>query len=215
MKTHELLKLFREEVFDLESPPMWSNTLVYAYMDEAQKQLCRLTDGIPDSTSDAAILELESGEAWATLSPAVLQVRSARDGRGRPLALVPVERIDQEDIRLDDSRGTPRVLVTGMEEHRVRVVPIPDAAAQVQLNVFRLPLRDIVGPDQDFEVRAEHVQPLLDWMMHRAYGRQDAETYDKGRARDFEEKFRRYCDGVKREQARLRRTPHPIAYGGY
>ena len=51
MNTTELLAVFRQEVFDLETPYLWSDALVYTYIDEAQKQFCRDTYGIEDSSS--------------------------------------------------------------------------------------------------------------------------------------------------------------------
>lgn len=214
MQSHELLKLFQEQVFDLESPPLWSKPLVYSYIDDAQKWFCRLTDGISDSSSDAAVLELNAGDPWATLHPSVQRIRAARRSDGRPIDLVPIERIGDEGIRLTTDRGTPKAIITGMEEGRVRIYMVPEVSEQIQLDVFRLPLADITGPNQDLEIRSEHQQALLHWVCHRAYGRQDAETYDKKRSGDFEIQFRQYCLDVKQEQARLRRTPMPIMYGG-
>ena len=49
MTNTELLAIFREEVSDLEVPYLWSDTLVYGYIDEAQKQFCRDTYGMLDA----------------------------------------------------------------------------------------------------------------------------------------------------------------------
>ena len=59
-----------------------------------------------------------------------------------------------------------------------------------------------------------HHTHLLLWARSRAYLKQDADTFDKGRADDFEARFRTYCDEVVREQSRLRRSSGTVAYGG-
>lgn len=210
MLSHELLNLFREEVFDLEAPHLWSREFVYQSIDEAQHMFCRLTDGIADATSSAAQLELKAGDPWATLSPLVLQIRNVHSR----IEVVPQERFFAECGVLDDRTGTPRQLVTGMEEGLVRVVPVPVDDAVVGMSVFRLPRTKIDGPNQRLEIRHEYHRGLLDWMKHLAYGKQDADAYDRSKSDEFELKFRAFCLAVKAEQARRRRVHEPILYGG-
>ena len=49
MSPAELLALFRIDVDDLEPTYLWANTSVYGWIDDAQKQFCRLTYGIEDA----------------------------------------------------------------------------------------------------------------------------------------------------------------------
>ena len=76
MTTTELLALFRTEVSDLEAPYLWSDALIYSYIDEAQKQFCRDTYGIADARSYTIDL-LTDGTEWYNIDPGSRNVRSS------------------------------------------------------------------------------------------------------------------------------------------
>jgi hypothetical protein len=52
------------------------------------------------------------------------------------------------------------------------------------------------------------------WVKALAYGKQDAETFDRTKQKEFEQKFFGYCDQVQAEQRRARHKPRAVAYGG-
>lgn len=83
----------------------------------------------------------------------------------------------------------------------------------VQLSVFRKPLVAITD-DQVFEIPTEHQPHLLLWVKHRAYMKQDAETLDRTKAKEFKEAFEAYCFEVAQQQGRSRHKPRAVAYGG-
>lgn len=83
----------------------------------------------------------------------------------------------------------------------------------LQMTVFRKPLTPIVD-DQALEVSAEHHRHLLLWVKHLAYSKQNAETFDRTRAKEFEDGFLSYCAVVQTEQRRARHKPRSVAYGG-
>ncbi len=92
MNTTELLAVFRQEVFDLETPYLWSDALVYTYIDEAQKQFCRDTYGIEDSSSFT--LAIAIGTEWYAIDPRILKLRDAVDSAtGKPVDLIAVEKM--------------------------------------------------------------------------------------------------------------------------
>ena len=85
----------------------------------------------------------------------------------------------------------------------------------LNLSVFRMPLVAITDDgDQALEIDEQHHEHLLMWVKHRAYDKQDAETFDRRKSDDFEARFRSYCASVKKEQDRLRRDVGAVAYGG-
>lgn len=86
----------------------------------------------------------------------------------------------------------------------------------LNLSVFRLPIVPITDAgDQELEIDSQHHEHLLMWVKHRAYGKQDAETYDKKKSADCKADFFSYCEAAKAEQNRARRVGTPVAYGGY
>lgn len=98
----------------------------------------------------------------------------------------------------------------------LRAWPFPNNTATVELRVFRLPLVPITDAgDQELEIDEQHHLSLLLWMKHRAYGKEDAETFDRSKRDDFEQRFQAYCARAKAEQVRLRHPAGTVQYGGY
>ena len=177
MNTTELLTVFREEVADVAEPYLWSNALIYGYIDDAQKQFCRKTNGIEDSRSFT--LTITPATEWYKLDARILKVRRAsHQTTGLPLDVLAYDKLDERGIRFNGQVGTVKTLVTGMEKSTLRAHPIPNVAEVVELHTFRLP--KTVEEGDDFEIDEQHHPFLLHWVKHRAYNVQDRR--DRGQA---------------------------------
>jgi len=211
MTTTELLAQFRVEVADTALPYLWSDALIYTYIDEAQKQFCRLTEGIEDSRSYA--LNITAGKIWYDINPAILKIRSARDSvTGKEIPIVATEKMANMGLWFDGTSGVLKVLIAGLEKHALRALPVPNVASTVELQTFRLPA-DVAAGD-DFEIDQQHVLNLLYWVKYRAYSVQDADAGDKTRADLNRREFEAYCARARAEQSRVRRPVSTVAYGG-
>jgi hypothetical protein len=213
-----MLVRFRDEVNDAEEPYLWSDASVLDYIGEAEVEFCRRTDGIGDATTvEVCELDIVAGTQWYDLHEKVLKIRGAHRGdTGDPVDVLNVEDMATRGMRFDGKAGTLRALITGIEERRIRVWPVPTETFTVQLTVFRTPLNPI-SQDNDsgtFEIGAEHHPFLLDWVKHLAYSKHDAETFDRTKAAEHEQRFERYCSNTRQEQRRLRHKPRSVAYGG-
>lgn len=214
MSTDELLALLRQDLADTVEPFLWSDEELLTYLNDAQVMLARKTDGIPDASTPAVTqLAITPGVEWYPLHAKVLKVRTAirRSDGGRLEVLTP-ETAERNGVRFNGTQGPVRVVVQGFEDRKLRVWPTPTVADTLELAVFRMPLKSLL--DADPEVAEQHHIHLLLWARSRAYLKQDAETFDKGRSEDFEARFRAYCEEVIREQSRLRRSSGTVAYGG-
>lgn len=217
MNTTELLAQFRTEVVDIELPYLWSDALIYTYIDEAQKQFCRLTEGIEDSRSFA--LKIKVGTSWYSLDPSILKIRSAHDSvTGREIPIIASEKMSNMGLWFDGATGPIKALIAGLEKGALRALPIPSIASTVELRTFRLP-QDLVSggvpiPGNDFEIDEQHRLNLLYWVKYRAYSVQDADAGDKGRADLNRKEFEMYCARARAEQERVRRPVSTVAYGG-
>jgi hypothetical protein len=212
MNTTELLSFAREELFDKVAPYLWSDTLLYAYIDDAQKWFCRLTYGIEDSRSFKINIKAD-GTEWYAIDPMILKLRDAIDpATGGDVALISVEKMGVNGMKFDGTRGALKALITGMEKNYVRAYPVPNVASVVELRTFRLPA-DVVAGD-DFEIDAQHHLALLKWVKHKAYDVQDADARDPKKSAENEAAFMAYCAAAKVEQSRMRRPVSTVAYGG-
>ena len=211
MTTTELLALFRSEVFDLELPYLWSDALIYGYIDDAQKQFCRDTNGIADSRSFT--ITIVPGTEWYTFDTKILKLRDAVvRGTGIPMPIISVEKMEETRMRFDGTVGSTRALISGLEEYTLRSWPVPNEAATIELRTFRLP--ETVDVGDDLEIPEQHQRNILHWVKHRAYSVQDSETFDKGAADRYRKLHDDYCIRARSEQNRIRRPVSNVAYGG-
>lgn len=213
MNTTDLLSFAREELFDKALPYLWSDALLYTYIDDAQKQFCRWTYGIEDARSFKLTIKAD-GTEWYAIDPAILKVRNAIDpATGADVPLIAFEKMGQAGLKFDGRQGPMRALITGMEKNYVRAHPVPNTASVVELRTFRLPA-DVVAGD-DFEIDSQHLLPLLMWVKHKAYSVQDADVADPRKAAENYAAFKDYCAAAKVEQSRVRRPVSTVSYGGY
>lgn len=216
MDSTEILETFRDEMADTEAPYLWSDALLYRYLDDAQKMFCRKTEGIEDSSTVAITrLDITAGVDWYATDKRILKVRKAFDrATGRELPIVNMERAGAEGIRFDGRAAPLKALVTGLEKNKLRAWPMPSESKVVDLAVFRLPLESITGVDQELEVDEQHHLALLLWVKHKAYGKEDAETFNRAKSDEYEQRFYAYCSEARKEQERARRAPGTVLYGG-
>jgi hypothetical protein len=212
MTPSELLPLFRSEVADTVEPYLWSTDEFFVYADDAQKTFARLTDGIPDSS---LVITTVAGQPVYDLDPRVLKVRAVYLADGRPVEVLNYEDLPSRGMRLDGRQGQPSALILGMDVDKVRIWPVPDSVVAVHLSVYRLP-DDVTSDDEDtpFAIPAQHHLALIHWIKHRAYLKQDAETYDKAKAAECRAQFEAYCFQAQIEQGRARHKTRIVRYGG-
>ena len=211
MDTTELLNLFRTEVRDLEQPYLFQDEQVYAYINAAQVEFCRRTQGIEDGRTFK--LNVVPGEEWYALNKRILKLRKAYfTATGRPVEVINQERAEQQGVRFDGRPGPLKVLVAGIQKDSLRAWPLPNEAVEVTLDVFRLPKP--VGEGDQLEVDEQHHMALLHWVKYLAYGVNDTETFDRRKSEEYEAKFIAYCERADAEQTRYRRQVGTVQYGG-
>lgn len=213
MDSTALHDLFRSDVRDVETPYLWSDIEVYAYLDDAQKMFCRMQGGISDATSALTQVAVVADQPFSTISSRILKIRELISRtQHRRIELANVEGVDTSR---DIPAGPLRQAIVGMEANKIRWVPVPVASETVELLIYRLPLVDITTSGQAIEVDEQHHRHLLLWAKHLAHMKQDAETYDKGRSDMFKADFQLYCDQAKAERERREHKYRTVAYGGY
>ncbi len=217
MNSSELLTLFRSEMSDKVEPYLWEDSEGFGFIDDAQKMFCRKTDGLSDASTEAVVkLAVVPDADWLALHPSILRVRSAiRSTTGRSIEVINADDMPLREWFFDGATGPVKALVIGMEANKARVFPKSNETMDILLTVFRLPLVSItdVG-DQALEISSEHHRHLLHWMKHLAYLKQDAETFDRTKAEEFEGRFIAYCAQVRDEERRKAYKPRSISYGG-
>lgn len=213
MDATQLHDLFRAEMRDDEDPYLFDSPTIYSYIDAAQVEFCRLTEGIEDARTFG--VNVVAGSEWCATDPKILKIRRAYDkANGRPVDVVNIEHVEQQGIRFDGRVGPLKALVAGAEKNSLRAWPVPSQDATIQLEVFRLPRR----VDEDrirLEIDAHHHIYLLDWAKHLAFGTRDADVFDPRASEDHRSKFMAYCARSKAEQVRARHATGAVQYAEY
>jgi hypothetical protein len=229
VRTEELIERFRKEVHDTASPPLWTDEEVVSYLDESQKWYCRLTGGIADSTSEVTRALMTTNEPFGDLDPRILKVRYAkRESDNQQIEILNFEDIENRPTKLtdygrrpayltfDDERtGEVHAMVTGMEQDRVRWVHVPVEDDVALMIVSRLPLETITTDNlAPLEIREQDHHVLLRGMKALAYGKEDAETYNKALQEKHELAFIRDCAQGKTDRERREHKYRTMGYGG-
>jgi hypothetical protein len=227
INSQELYDAYREDVVDVALPYLWTEAEVYRYMDAAYRMFVRLTGGIADFTSDATRIDLSVGVDVYDISPSLLRVMTAtRESDGAEVKVINNTDLpnlfaagtDYGNLRslmMTNKPGPVEWLILGQQRNTAKVIQIPMVADALLLNIYRLPLVNIVDGGHPLdEVAEDHHIYLLDWMKHLAYKKQDAETFDKTKSDEAEVAFRNYCAQCKAEWERYKHKTRVVAYGG-
>lgn len=188
MKVADFIDEFRDIVQDQQDPPFWSSENIVRYLNEAVQEACERAKLIEDRTTPAVCsITLQAGESTYALHPSVLQIKRLTF-RGRPLDESSVEELDSESHDWETRSGTPRLFIfeqgSGAQPPKVRLVPTPTEAGAVALTVYRGALKPLSADlDQAKPEIPERLHDrLLDWMLHRAYLKQDADRFDPSKS---------------------------------
>jgi hypothetical protein len=232
MKIQDLIDLFRKQLGDVAKPQLWDDIEVMQYLIDAQDMYVRLIGGIADSTTAAVVnVPVVTDQAISEHCPYILRIRSAKLLTAKRKVTIASEAdlsqigILQNSTLLDyglirppylDDTDTGDVIagVLGVQKNAIRWYKVPVADDTCVLNVYRLPYPRIEDVNGCIEIDEQHHINLLYWMKHRAYSKEDGETYDKDLAATNDQLFRRYCADAKQEEERQRFKPRVVQYGG-
>lgn len=195
MTLADLIDAFREESGDNGNPPFWTNERLARMATEGQIEACRRGYLLIDSASALCTIGVNAGDPLVYIDNRVVDIRRARLSLGAwKLQPFTVEEMDcGAGIQWETITGTPTAYVTDYQSGAIRLYPSPSVADTLLLMVSRLPLSDLVDDDDEPELRLECQPALVQWMLYRAYAKQDADTFDKDKSQralaEFEREF--------------------------
>lgn len=188
MKVADFIAEFRDTVADHAVPPFWSSENIVSYLNEAVQEACERAKLIEDrSTPTVCSLTLQAGESTYQLHPSVFEIKRLTF-RGRPLDETSVEELDADAPGWEARSGQPRLFIfeqaSGIRPAQVRLVPTPTATDTIALTVCRGALKPL-SADNDAgrpELPERFHLRLMEWMLHRAYLKQDADAFDPNKS---------------------------------
>jgi len=225
MKISELLDLFRKETDDTMEPYLWSDGEFLAYLNEAQEVHVRLTGGIADRRSPLTRITYKTGDQFRKYDEKILRIKGARDENNNRLTIQNYDSLEtgylEDDygrrinVGLDDGRtGDIKYLITDLEAGDMQLYPIPDHDGEIKLYVYRLPREEITSTGSELEIPSYHHMNLLNWVKYKAYMKQDAETFDGTKAREFRMEFVEGLENARKDKEAREDRKRVVQYGG-
>lgn len=219
MNLQELIALYRAQTLDAdEQVPFCDDKLLALYANEAQVEACRRAKLLVDSSGAMCSLAIDAEAEIVPLHAKVIHVHRAYVDR-HPVELIHVDQMDalQPGWQLDPPGSQVQLLVTGMTTGALYLWPRPLNACVLKMTVQRLPLAKLEEDEDEPEIREEAHPALVEWMLYRAYGRDDTDLFNDSKAAlalsRFEAEFGRKASARNEEWARQGNTvmPGPIA----
>jgi hypothetical protein len=180
-----------DEVID-KPDLLWSLAEWTEFANDAENEACLRADLLLDSTDAMTIITVLSGIATYALDERVIRVIRAKiSGGAEPLVKTSRRVLDATYPDWENDSGTVRSWLPD-DTNKITLYRKPNAAGTLNLMVARLPISPMLLADkltQSPEIDTQYHLGLVDWMLHRAYSKQDAETLDKGKAKEHLERF--------------------------
>lgn len=214
MELQELIGLYRAQAGDNKEPYFCDKDLLTLYANEAQVEACRRAQLLVDT----ARVQLQASQELVDLPPHALRVTRAFVNR-QPVGVVSVQEMDamHPGWQFDSPQSQVTHLVSGVTSGALHLWPCPNAELELVMTVQSLPQSSLIENDDTPEIRLEAHAGLVDWMLYRAYSREDTDLYNDAKAilalRRFEAEFGRKASARNEEWVRsgAAMMPGPIA----
>lgn len=155
MTLQELRDECRRRTQDTVVSYLWSDEEWNFALNEAEREGATRGRLLIDDEGAEASIDFDAGQQRARLHRNVLDVLSAKKADG---TVFTAWDLDESHMHLDEPAQT---------------------ALSLSLTVLRLPRADMEADDDEPEIRPEHHAALIDWALHVAYLKKDADTFDE------------------------------------
>ncbi len=187
MNLSELRDAFRIRADDRAKPYLWSDEEIDFYLNEAESEAAQRALLIQDEAIEIAV---DASGGVYDLNTSVLKIRRAKRSDGTVLILTSRDRLDAEWAGWETATGTPAFIIDN-GDGTATAVPIPVVSDTITLSVYRLPLTSMVSDTDVPEIHSRYHYRMLDWALHLAYLKHDADAFDQAAADRHEAAFER------------------------
>lgn len=220
----DLRSITREQLDDLGiARPRYSDAMIDRGLNEGQREACERARLIRDEVTACTQLAILADQAYVDLHRSIFEVE-------RVLHLDSGDELTEareSTLSANDRRWRERVAATPCEfivqalpdeRIRLRLVPIPTVACNLQLTVYRLPLFPMEGDGDEPEIAARHHEKLVSYAVYKALMTKDPDLYDPVKAAEhlgvFTAEFGEKVDAETRRRQRENRDPCVVSRWG-
>jgi len=190
MNLGEIEALARTYLDDEAGQELWSAAFLRGLGNEAQNEANLRARYLVESANPRVCqITLVAGQAEYSLHPAIIVARRfefvpAQTG-WQPITLrrTTFDALDHEDPHWTGFTGRPTAVVLDLQRGRFRLdrTPTVDTLGTIKLTAWRRPLDSelLEEPGDEPVIPADQHPELVHWILHKAYMRKDAETFDR------------------------------------
>lgn len=203
MTLAELRAAFRLQAEDTATPYLWSDVEVDRYLNAAESEAAERASLIYDDTSATSLISVVAGTKRYALTADVVRLDYAE--LTTPPATEPL------DVSIIDRREQAgRALFMVPDGAAIELNFEPQADGTLRLGMYRLPAAPMELVADTPEISPRHHLKMLDWALHLAYLKTDADSFDQAKADRHEAEFianfgQRIDANVKHKQRERRR----------
>lgn len=168
---------------------LWSDEELVRWINQAQEEAAARAYLIFDDSSAITQIAIDSTTNRYAVSDRIIRVVDARIVGSPFPKLIPANEnhLDKFDPTWGTRVGKPRRYVN--RDKQILLDMIPDAPGTLQLECYRLPNQLVLGTNETLEIDPQYHESLLYWVKHRAYEKQDAETFNPEKSSINSNKF--------------------------
>jgi hypothetical protein len=201
METDDLVQSFREFTDDLvDNPYLWSTSVVESYADRAEVEACERRPLLTSSTDTTMCsIAVTSGTALYTKHIAVREVYYAKfvstaTAESYVLAITNIDELTFTDPDWAELDCDPKYLI--LDDTSVQLVPAPTEDGTLLISISHVPLI-AMSTNGLPTINETHHYNLVYWMLHLAFEKRDADTFDAKKALDYYSRFASYFGQAK------------------
>jgi hypothetical protein len=194
MNLNELIIAAQNQADEIVDKPdlLWSLAEWTEYANDAENEACIRANLIIDKSSGLTSITVASGIATYSIDEKILIIKRAKLLSGtEPLVKTSRRVLDATYPNWEADTGAVRSWLPD-DTNKITLYKSPVAATTLNLMVSRLPLSPMTLANkltESPEIDVQYHLGLVDWMLHRAYSKQDSETLDKGKAKEHLTRF--------------------------
>lgn len=201
MNLGELIVDFRIKAQDTARPYLWPDKEVAPWFAEAESEASVRARLI----NDTAELTVSIGDTVIDLPSGLFDIQYAelRAADGTAYEIVGATRRELDKFRPGWRTRSERPREYVHDDKTLTLGSVADAGYTLYLDFFRLPAASLSNTNDEPEIHEIHHLNLVDWVLFRAYGKPDADTFNPGKSKEAEAAFVSYFG--KRSNADIRR----------
>ncbi len=194
MNLNELIIAAQNQADEIADKPdlLWSLAEWTEYANDAENEACIRANLIIDKSSALTSIDVLSGTATYSVDEKILKIKRAKLLSGtEPLVKTSRRVLDATYPNWEVDTGTVRSWLPD-GTNKITLYKSPITNTTLSLMVSRLPENPMTLANkliESPEIDTMYHQGLIDWMLHRAYSKQDSETLDKGKAKEHLTRF--------------------------